>query len=128
MKLFNIHSTPKESTHFEFQHASTQNLGHVGPMASYGGQLIRVPHQTKLSSKVRKQSLKACALSSSNKKIYDKNRFLWTFWHDFPTNFSSELWEHLEVFHKPRLNFCRTLIVFFSNLLVVLLHVYFNTL
>ncbi len=44
-----LHSTPKESIHFEFRWVSTQNLHHVGPMRGYGGWLIEVPLQTKLS-------------------------------------------------------------------------------
>ncbi len=32
-----LHSTPKESIHFEFRSVSTQNLHHVGPMRGYGG-------------------------------------------------------------------------------------------
>ncbi len=67
--------------HFEFRRVSTQNLGHVGPTTGYKGQLVGVPHQTKLSlqkkiqsgSKVLKQSLKACALSASNTDVYGKN-------------------------------------------------------
>ena len=47
--IFNVHSTPKESIHFEFQWMRTQNLGHVGPVTGYGGQPIDVPHQIKLS-------------------------------------------------------------------------------
>ncbi len=37
------------SIHFEFQWVSTQNLGHMGPMTGYGGQLVGVPNQSKLS-------------------------------------------------------------------------------
>ncbi len=32
-----VHSTPKESIHFEFRWVSTQNLHHVGHMRGYGG-------------------------------------------------------------------------------------------
>ncbi len=44
-----LHPTPKESIHFQFWWVSTQNLHHVGPMRGYGGYLIEVPRQTKLS-------------------------------------------------------------------------------
>ena len=44
-----VHSTPKESMHFEFWWVITQNLHHVGPIRRYGGYLAEVPHQTKLS-------------------------------------------------------------------------------
>ncbi len=32
-----LHSTPKESIHFEFRWVSTQSLHHVGPVRGYGG-------------------------------------------------------------------------------------------
>ncbi len=32
-----LHSTPKESIHFEFRWVSTQNLHHVGPIRGHGG-------------------------------------------------------------------------------------------
>ena len=49
-----IHSTPKESTHFEIQQVGTQNLAHVGPITGYGRQLVGVPIQTKLSLQKKK--------------------------------------------------------------------------
>ncbi len=113
-----LHSTSKESIHFEFQRLSTQNLGHAGPITGSKGQVIGVQHQKKnwvcekiqSYSKVLNQSLKACTLPASNTEVYGKNRFLWTFWHNIPTDFSLELWHHLEFIHKPRLDWCRTLI------------------
>ena len=53
-RVSKLHSTPKESIHFEFQQVGTQNLGHARPMIGYDGQLIGIPIQTKLS--LRKNS------------------------------------------------------------------------
>ncbi len=77
-------------------------------------------------SKVLKQSLEACSLSASNKEVNGKNRFLWTFGHNFPTNFSLKLWGHLEFFHKSRLDCCRTPIGCPSNQLLALLNPHFE--
>ncbi len=77
-------------------------------------------------SKIVSQSLKACTLSASNTEVNDKNRFLWTFWRDFPINFSLELWNHLEFCRKLKNDSCRTQIGRFSNLFGFPLHLYFE--
>ena len=41
----------------------------------------------KSGSKVLNQSLKVCTLSASNTEVNDRNWFLWTLWHNIPTNF-----------------------------------------
>ncbi len=40
--LVQIHSTPKESIHFEFRWVSTQNLHHVGPLIGCPSKLLGV--------------------------------------------------------------------------------------
>ncbi len=108
--------------HFEFQWVGTQNLGHASPMTDMTDHWSSNPNKTEFAkkiqsgSKVVKQSLKACTLSASNIEVNGKNRFLCTFWRNFPINFSLELWNHLEFCHKPKLNCCTTLIGSFSNL------------
>ncbi len=128
-----LHSTPKESIHVEFRRVSTQNLGNVGPMTCLGNSSLafhtkwnRVCEKIQSGSKVLKQSLKACDLSASDKEFCGKTRFFWTFRHDFSTNFSLEIWNHLQFFHKPRLNCCKTLIGCPSNYLQALLNLHFE--
>ena len=86
----------------------------------------RVCEKIQSGSKVLKRSSEPCALSASNKEVYGKNRFLWTFGHNFPTNFSLKLWGHLEFFYKWQLDCCRTPIGWPPNQLQALLNLYFE--
>ncbi len=44
------------------------------------------PNKTEFAKKF-KVVPKTCTLSASKIEVYNKYRFLWTFWHNFPTNY-----------------------------------------
>ncbi len=78
------------------------------------------------SSKVLNQSLRVCTLSASNTEVNGRNRFLWTFLNNIPTNFPLDLWNHLEFLHTLWLDCWGTLIGCPSNLLEVQLRLHYE--
>ncbi len=75
-------------------------------------------------SKVLNQDLRVCTLSASNKEVNGRNRFLCTFLHSIPANFTLELWNHLEFLQKLWLDCLGTLIGCPSKLLGVQLRLH----